>query len=178
MEILESDDYTKYMVSAREGSKMFYASCDDEVTLTDVRCSCQKFECQGLPCCHIMVVLIKLGIMMPQCCVLNRWTRNAKSSSAVDESDPVNAVKRARVAELVDLAKIVFEDASSDEIVRWKELLVSDRNNKKRKIDDLVEKSSPTREATPINVLNPEEVMSKGASKKMKSFLHSKEYRE
>ncbi|GJN04733.1 hypothetical protein PR202_ga22303 [Eleusine coracana subsp. coracana] len=128
MEILESDDYTKYMVSAREGSKMFYVSCDDEVTLTDVRCSCRKFECQGLPCCHIMVVLIRL----------------------------------------------VFEDASSDEIVRWKELLVSDWNNKKRKIDDSVEKSSPTLEATPISVLDPEEVMSKGAPKKMKSFLGSK----
>ncbi|CAN6170686.1 unnamed protein product [Urochloa humidicola] len=64
VEILETEVSTKYIIAAREGMHVFEVDCDDEETLANVSCSCLKFECEGIPCCHIMVVLIGLGAMM------------------------------------------------------------------------------------------------------------------
>ncbi|KAG2563512.1 hypothetical protein PVAP13_8KG354602 [Panicum virgatum] len=110
-EILESDVSTKYIVAARGGTKVFEVECDDEETLGNVSCSCLKFECEGIPCCHIMVVLITLGAAMPQCCVLN--------------------------SELLMLAKPVFEEASCsiDEYMRWKEILEAELKGKRKRED-------------------------------------------
>ncbi|KAL6848845.1 hypothetical protein ACP4OV_021428 [Aristida adscensionis] len=179
MEILDSNDSSKFMITAREGKKkVFYIDCN-EATLDNFRCSCLKFECQGLPCCHILVVLISLGATIPQCCVLNRWTRNAKSS--LDEPDRVNSMKQGRVNELVNLAKQVFQEASSEEIVRWKELLVNECK-KKRTSNDMggneQQDNNLAEEAPPIHVQDPVQVMSKGAPKRMKSFLDKKRVRQ
>lgn len=69
VQILDNEGSTKYMVVATEGAKVFEVDCYDEVTLENVTCSCLKFECEGIPCCHIMHVLISLGAPLPQCCV-------------------------------------------------------------------------------------------------------------
>ena len=134
-----------------------------------------------------MVVLIKLGAAtIPQCYVLNRWTRNGKSSSAFDTLDHVTSMQRARVTELVNLAKQVFKEASSstEEFVRWKEILLSERNNK-RKSNDMDGKCSSTQEegnklegeAEAINVQDPVQVQNKGAPKRMKGFQDKKRIR-
>jgi hypothetical protein len=161
------------MVVATDGAKVFEVDCYDEVTLENVTCSCLKFECEGIPCCHVMRVLISIGAKMPQCCVLNRWTLNAKSSSTVDTSDPVKSMKGTRLTELLNLAKLVFEEAScsTEEFLRWKEILQHERNQK-RKRDEMDGKSSKLEaDEDALNVLDPEPVQSKGAPKKMKSFL-------
>ncbi|XP_057418155.1 protein FAR1-RELATED SEQUENCE 5-like [Lotus japonicus] len=42
-------------------------------------CSCYKMETHGLPCDHLVAVLVYLGIReMPKCLVLDRWTKSAK----------------------------------------------------------------------------------------------------
>jgi len=179
-EILESDVSTKYIVAARGGTKVFEVECDDEETLGNVSCSCLKFECEGIPCCHIMVVLITLGAAMPQCCVLNRWTLNAKSASSLETTDHVNSMKGTRFSELLMLAKPVFEEASCsiDEYMRWKEILEAELKGK-RKREDIEGESSGIEdkengleaEASPINVQDPDIVQSKGAPKRFKNFL-------
>lgn len=180
VQILDNEGSTKYMVVATDGAKVFEVDCYDEVTLENVTCSCLKFECEGIPCCHVMRVLISIGAKMPQCCVLNRWTLNAKSSSTVDTSDPVKSMKGTRLTELLNLAKLVFEEAScsTEEFLRWKEILQHERNQK-RKRDEMDGKSSNPEgqdnkleaDEDALNVLDPEPVQSKGAPKKMKSFL-------
>ncbi|CAL5034850.1 unnamed protein product [Urochloa decumbens] len=180
MEILETDVSTKYIIAARDGRKVFEVDCDDEETLANVSCSCLKFECEGIPCCHIMVVLIRLGAAMPQCCVLNRWTLNSKSVSATDTSDHVRSMKGTRLNELYNLAKPVFEEASCsiDDFLRWKQILQHERNEK-RKRDDIDGECSHAdnhdnnveAEAEQINVQDPETVQGKGAPKRMKGFL-------
>lgn len=186
LEILETEVCTKYLVAAREGSKVFEVDCDDEETLANVSCSCRKLECEGIPCCHIMLVLIRLGAVMPQCCVLNRWTLNAKAGSAADTADPVESMKGTCLSELLNLAKPVFEEASCsvDEYLKWKDILERKRKEK-RKRDDIdgeshtheEQESNLEAEAAPINVQDPEQVQSKGAPKKMKSFLDKRTIR-
>jgi len=127
-----------------------------------------------------MLVLIDLGVVMPQCCVLNRWTLNAKSGSPLDTADPVRSMKGTRLSELMNLAKQVFEEAacSTNEYLRWKGILEQEREVKRTR-DGVDNKSScPVgeenhldAEASPINVLDPEPVQSKGAPKKFKSFM-------
>ncbi|RLN30944.1 hypothetical protein C2845_PM05G12950 [Panicum miliaceum] len=179
-EILESDVSTKYIVVAKDGTKVFEVECDDEETLGNVSYSCLKFECEGIPCCHIMVVLIRLGAMMPQCCVLNRWTLNAKSGSCLETGDHVNSMKGTRFSELLMLARLIFQEASCsiDEYLRWKEILEHE-HKEKRKREDTDGESRTTEdqdnnleaEASPINVQDPEIVQSKGAPKRFKNFL-------
>ncbi|CAN6303481.1 unnamed protein product [Urochloa humidicola] len=180
VEILETEVSTKYIITTRECMKVFEVDCDDEETLTNVSCSCLKFECEGIPCCHIMVVLIRLGALMPQCCVLNRWTLNSKSGSASDTSDHVKSMKGTRLNELLNLAKPVFEEASCsiDDFLRWKQILQHE-HNEKRKRDDVDGECSRAEdqdnnleaEVEHIHVLDPETVQGKGAPKRMKGFL-------
>lgn len=183
VEILESEVCTKYIIVARGGRKVFEVDCDDEETLANVSCSCVKFECEGIPCCRIMVVLIRLGAGMPQCCLLNCGTLNAKSSSAVDIADHVKSIKGTRLIKLLNLAKPVFEESSCSigDFPRWKEILECERKEK-RKRDDIDGESSTLEEqennfeaeAVPINVQDPKLVQSKGAPKRIKSFLNKR----
>ncbi|KAK4348029.1 hypothetical protein RND71_034368 [Anisodus tanguticus] len=49
-------------------------------------CSCQMFEFSGLLCRHILTVFRVTNILtLPQCYVLKRWTRNAKSGVMLEE---------------------------------------------------------------------------------------------
>lgn len=180
VEILDTDVSTKYIIVEIEGTKVFTVECDDEETLARVTCSCLKFECDGLPCCHIMLILIHLGVTMPQCCVLNRWTLNAKSGSPLDTDDQVRTMKGIRFSELMNLAKQVFDEVScsTNEYLRWKGILEHECEDKRTRDGMDRQPSCPVgqhnnlkEEASPINVLDPEPVQSKGAPKKLKSFL-------
>jgi hypothetical protein len=50
-------------------------------TIEDKECfyfECSKFDRDGMVCCHIMMVLTRLGIkQMPDCYILKRWTHKA-----------------------------------------------------------------------------------------------------
>jgi len=48
-------------------------------------CSCKKFECEGIPCRHILCVLKGKGLReMPSYYILNRWTKKASSKPIFD----------------------------------------------------------------------------------------------
>lgn len=43
------------------------------------KCSCERLESLGIPCEHIVFVLVFLDIVvLPECVVLSRWTKSAK----------------------------------------------------------------------------------------------------
>ncbi|KAJ1388043.1 Zinc finger, PMZ-type [Sesbania bispinosa] len=47
-----------------------------------LKCSCQRMESFGLPCDHIIGVMVHLNIQeMPKCLVLSRWTMGVKDSA-------------------------------------------------------------------------------------------------
>ncbi|XP_044455186.1 protein FAR1-RELATED SEQUENCE 5 [Triticum aestivum] len=107
VEILENENCIKYIVSAREYTSVRFVECDDEETLANIKCNCLKFEREGIPCCHVMLVLIKHDALIPRSCVLTRWTQNAKSSILSDEKKNESS-QQERFAELVNLSKPVF----------------------------------------------------------------------
>ncbi|KAK1258001.1 hypothetical protein QJS04_geneDACA012747 [Acorus gramineus] len=52
----------------------------------EIICSCKKFENEGIPCCHIIVVLRNNFIdCLPENLILQRWTTTAKSRAVYDD---------------------------------------------------------------------------------------------
>ncbi|KAK2441792.1 protein FAR1-RELATED SEQUENCE [Trifolium repens] len=65
----------KYQASKQEWNVSFYP--DDDV----FKCSCKKMESFGLPCEHIIALLVFLDIAeLPNTLVVARWTKNAKEA--------------------------------------------------------------------------------------------------
>ncbi|KAF7144860.1 hypothetical protein RHSIM_Rhsim04G0115100 [Rhododendron simsii] len=47
-----------------------------------IKCPCMKLESFGIPCCHIIAVMkFQQLVSIPTSCVVQRWTRSARSSS-------------------------------------------------------------------------------------------------
>jgi hypothetical protein len=52
-------------------------------TSLQFKCSCERLESLGIVCEHVVVVLVFLNIvMLPDCFVIKRWTKNAKDGIA------------------------------------------------------------------------------------------------
>jgi hypothetical protein len=48
------------------------------------KCSCERLESLGIVCEHVVAVLVYLNIVtLPECLVINRWTKHAKDAIAV-----------------------------------------------------------------------------------------------
>jgi len=81
VEILDGDDTTEYIVGRSDRDMMYYVKCEltEEANLKEISCSCRKLQSLGTLCSHIFFVLgIRNGSMLPDCCVLVRWTMGAK----------------------------------------------------------------------------------------------------
>lgn len=66
---------SKYQVSQRQWRVSFYPSENK------FKCSCRRMESFGLPCDHIVAVLVHLHFpKLPKCLVLDRWSKNAKDA--------------------------------------------------------------------------------------------------
>jgi hypothetical protein len=70
------------------------------------KCSCERLESLGIVCEHVVAVLVYLNIVtLPECLVINRWTKHAKDSIAVCNpnnnlsSDPTAISKFTNVVE-------------------------------------------------------------------------------
>lgn len=51
-------------------------------------CSCQKLECEKVPCSHILAVLLNMKVnCIPQCCVRERWSKNVKRALPSNERE-------------------------------------------------------------------------------------------
>ena len=60
-------------------SKVFHVSY--YANEMELRCSCLRMESNGLPCMHILGVLVFLDITeLPKCLILDRWTKKTKHS--------------------------------------------------------------------------------------------------
>ena len=81
VEILDGDDTTEYIVGRSDRDMMYYVKCEltEEANLKEISYSCRKLQSLGTPCSHIFFVLgIRDESMLPDCCVLVRWTMGAK----------------------------------------------------------------------------------------------------
>jgi hypothetical protein len=68
--------YTVYKYP-REDIEWSVSYCEEKLKF---ECCCKRFETLGIACEHVMSVLIYLNIVsMPDCLVLNRWTKSAKA---------------------------------------------------------------------------------------------------
>ncbi|KAK1316525.1 Protein FAR1-RELATED SEQUENCE 3 [Acorus calamus] len=82
---IKSGVVSKYSVARHDGDEeTFIVSFDASKKRAD--CSCNKFEFSGILCGHILTIFIIFDLrVLPEEYILNRWTRNAKSSAVVDE---------------------------------------------------------------------------------------------
>ncbi|MED6146734.1 hypothetical protein PIB30_117286 [Stylosanthes scabra] len=74
---------TLFEVGMYRKEKIWSVAWDEEED--DFQCSCLRMESFGLPCVHIVGVLISLDLdIIPPKMVLNRWTKKAKQPTQVD----------------------------------------------------------------------------------------------
>lgn len=92
----------------------------------EFRCSCQRMESIGLPCEHMVAVLVKLNFTdLPNCLVLPRWSRCAKDlirDRHVDGSIYWDSQLAARYATLVLVSKEVAYYAHRD-VVDYRDVM-------------------------------------------------------
>ncbi|KAJ1399345.1 Zinc finger, PMZ-type [Sesbania bispinosa] len=101
--------YFKYIVATlRSGSKEWHVSFTP--SNNDYKCSCFMMESQGLPCEHILAVLVHQQIEeLPQCLILKQWTKGAKNDINVNINDGTHCWDSqctTRSAELMALYRI------------------------------------------------------------------------
>jgi zinc finger SWIM domain-containing protein 3 len=79
-ETLVGEESERFIVARKDRKKSLYL-VDYWYMNSDikVKCTCRKMEREGLPCCHILVVLDHLEFSaLPKCCILQRLSKNAK----------------------------------------------------------------------------------------------------
>jgi hypothetical protein len=82
-----------------------------------VKCTCRKMEREGLPCCHILVVLDHLEFSAPpKCCILQRHSKNAKGGLPSKRESNLYGwtAKRSRYRNLTVLGAEAFDVASNN----------------------------------------------------------------
>ncbi|KMZ72007.1 FAR1-related sequence 5 [Zostera marina] len=112
-EKINDGEIVKYNV-ARDGGKLPNISCRVSYNSIEkkAKCSCCKFEVNGILCRHILRVFLMVGVRsVPDDCMLKRWTKNAKSGYVLDECIQYNDLCR-------DAIKYAKEGASSMEIYK------------------------------------------------------------
>ncbi|KAL2963237.1 hypothetical protein AAZX31_17G189700 [Glycine max] len=104
------------VVKYYSGSVWLVSYCPSTV---DFSCSCMRMQSIGLPCDHILVVLVSLNFMeLPSSLVLNRWSKVATEN--IKDKYPNSAMYwdsqlMARYATLVEVSRQVCEAAYYDE---------------------------------------------------------------
>ncbi|KAK7281189.1 hypothetical protein RIF29_08951 [Crotalaria pallida] len=81
MKVIGCKETTSYMIYTvayyRNGRKAWRVSYDADSL--QIKCCCQRFESQGIPCAHIFVVIFFFDIgELPKCVIMGRWTKMAK----------------------------------------------------------------------------------------------------
>jgi MULE transposase domain/FAR1 DNA-binding domain len=77
-------------------------------------CSCQKLECEKVPCSHILAVLIDMKVnCIPQCCVRERWTKSANRSLPLNKREGLEKLAESKMyQDLSNLSTKVLHLAS------------------------------------------------------------------
>ncbi|KAJ1394541.1 Zinc finger, PMZ-type [Sesbania bispinosa] len=133
-----------------------------------IKCSCKRMESFGLPCDHIIGVMVHLDINeMPKCLVLDRWTMAAKESlyEVNDErSSNLDSVFMARCGALGALCrKLIMVAAKSTQRFNAERELISQRIEAYNAIDASDEGKNNKYEEIPTGEMkDPVRVVTKG----------------
>ncbi|KAL5722104.1 hypothetical protein ACHQM5_005665 [Ranunculus cassubicifolius] len=109
------------------------------------KCSCKKFEFQGILCSHILKVFLELEVSsLPPQFYMKRWTMDATSNLVYDTQGEVieanlDPERSKRYSEISHWVQILVAKAA-----RTKELAISDVLNTISKLDSLVENDAVT----------------------------------
>ncbi|XP_058777601.1 protein FAR1-RELATED SEQUENCE 5-like [Vicia villosa] len=134
----------------------------------DFRCSCLRMESIGIPCEHIVAVMVYLNIVeFPENLVLNRWSLYAKESisgSYEDGSHYWDSHLVARHATLVNLSKEVADLSymDVDDYKKYLEYLTNELCRLKSKYNNEDVPDNIHVEEELVNILNPSCSRSKG----------------
>lgn len=109
-----------FMISQYEKpERRWIVSCDNDDMNITFLCSCQLFESDGIPCCHIFSVLKhRMRTRLPDSLVKKRWTKEASVRRTLLSSGLANdnAVQLARYGDLMSTcAKFCHFASFSDE---------------------------------------------------------------
>ncbi|XP_052140064.1 protein FAR1-RELATED SEQUENCE 5-like isoform X2 [Oryza glaberrima] len=83
LEVRQLDEARRYSIASKYDHKVHgEVSCSfDGALLMGVKCYCQMMDSKEIPCSHIFTVLKYLRIdIIPQCCVVVRWTLQVKAA--------------------------------------------------------------------------------------------------
>lgn len=114
----EMSMYTIYLVSryCGSGNVRYVSFCRSPI---EAKCSCLRMESVGIPCEHIIGVLLKLDYdELPSCLVLSRWSKCAKEAirgTYLDGSHYWDSHLIARYANLLHVCRELCELASRDD---------------------------------------------------------------
>lgn len=167
------DGYTKTATSyiytvtkyRRDGFEWYVSYCPSSLEL---KCSCMRMESMGIPCEHLIVVMMKLNIVnLPECLVLNRWRKNAKDAVFTSNDGSCNSWDPSMVGQYLRLverfkrmAKAVLKNGRPEHIRSIHEYIESNT-----KVFEAVESQTGVEDINPSipDILkNPMRVRTKG----------------
>ncbi|KAI8568290.1 hypothetical protein RHMOL_Rhmol02G0186700 [Rhododendron molle] len=131
-EIFQNSAYLLTMKHEDEHCRLWDVKREDKVgsrsrevsvdkTSNHVSCSCKMFECEGIPCRHMLAYFFRMGIReLPTEYICTRWTKTAKASRVMDDlrngaNEICGTSLLMRRQGLFQLASNVIDDAILDE---------------------------------------------------------------
>ncbi|TKY53899.1 FAR1-RELATED SEQUENCE 5 [Spatholobus suberectus] len=163
----KSFEYLIYTVSKYESSQRAW-HVSFQPSTNDVKCSCRRMESLGLPCDHILRVLVYLNISkLPKCLVLKRWTKSAKEDVRIDTNSSHfwGSEKDARYLSLMEHFKdvSVLAAESFDEYDDQRQKAINERNHLMAKKSAEIEGNATRKsQIVSLSVSNPAIVRTKG----------------
>ncbi|XP_057430837.1 protein FAR1-RELATED SEQUENCE 5-like [Lotus japonicus] len=138
-----------------------------------LKCSCQRMESIGLPCEHIVAVMVILGMReIPTSLVLHRWTKRARDSIecyAADVSANWGPVNMARHAVLLNGCREMCKLAgdSLEDFTTTRELVTSHTARLKSKqngnqVDENIHENNETENNDTVLLRNPDRAQRPG----------------
>ncbi|XP_020205881.1 protein FAR1-RELATED SEQUENCE 5, partial [Cajanus cajan] len=139
-----------------------------ESTPCDLKCSCLRMESVGIPCDHILAVLVHLNLSeLPKCLVLKRWTKVAKDEVKGNVSrHRWESEKDARYLSLMEYFKELSTLACEtyDDYVDKREKVVNELVEIRAKKCDESEEGNALGDELSVVIRNPAIARSKGRS--------------
>ncbi|KAJ1380440.1 Zinc finger, CCHC-type [Sesbania bispinosa] len=150
----------------QSGGKEWYVSLYPPSN--DFKCSCQRMESYGLPCPHIIAVLVYLDYSeIPTCLILERWTKRAKESIChilIASSHYWDSSLIARYASLLEQCRQLCNLVArcDEEFNRIKEWITFEIQRLKDKYGDGIFEQEGDLDGLDSGVLDPVRVRTKG----------------